>query len=188
MTLGAFPMWHDERKHLVEYGIARFMEGPIPVMAMTPVRIDEPLALVAIVCYFETQHLTLERHIRATLQSNKGKGFEQAVLLAITKLLRGGTKLNQVLEFDEPAPEWADWTAKIVTRVSSGDYVDFAILGRDSVVPSTGLAFYAETPGAVKCWLQGAGTDWCVPGDSMGPDLMAWLRLDDGSDGGKFLC
>jgi hypothetical protein len=147
---------------LHSYGIARFV-GEVDTSAV--VQVDEPLALVAIVRYFESQHLTLDRHIRATLQEVQGRGFEQSVLLAITKLLRGGRKLNEVFQFYETTPDWADCTAKIVARMPSGDCVDFGIIGEDSVSPST--------PEAVGCWLQG-GTGWCIPGNSMGPDLMAW--------------
>jgi hypothetical protein len=173
-------MWYYERQSLVEYGIARFVGNTPTSDDETPVQVDEPLALVALVRYFESRHLTLERHIRATMQDNKGLAFEESVLLAITKLLRGGRKLNQVFEFYKTTPDWSNHTAKVVTRMPSGDCVDFGIIGHDSVFPSTGLAFYARTPKAVKGWLEGGGAGWCIPGNSMGPDLMAWLRLDDG--------
>jgi hypothetical protein len=181
-SFGGYPKWSKEQQSLVEYGIARFVEGRTPVNINRSVQVDEPLALVAIVRYFESQHLTLGCHIRATLQDNR-----ESVLLAITKLMQGRRDLNQVFQFREPTPGWADYTAKIVTRISSGNYVDFDVIREGSVLRPIGLAVYAKTPEAVECWLQGGGAGWCIPEDSMGPELMAWLRLDDGSDDGRFL-
>jgi hypothetical protein len=189
-------MWYYERESLVEYGIARFIGGtamtnqsmptkveepmPVKVEEPMPVKVEEPLALVSIMRYFESRHLTLDGNIRARLQDNQGTAFEEAALLAITKLLRDGEELRNIFQFHERTPSWARCAGQIVTRTSSGDYKPFDIIDDKPVLPSTGVAFYAEYPEDVKWWLESGETGWCVPGNRMGPDLMTWLRLSNG--------
>lgn len=61
-------MWFLERESLVEYGLARFIGNEVTV--------EEPLALVSIVRYFESRHLTLSGNIRKRLQDDQGTAFE----------------------------------------------------------------------------------------------------------------
>jgi hypothetical protein len=173
MTRGYYPMWYLKHESLVEYGLARFIGSNVAV--------EEPLALVSIVRYFESQHLTLSGNIRKRLQNDKGTAFEELVLLAITKLLRDGRRLKDVFQFHNQTPGWACCTARVVTRTSSGDFKDFDIVdGRQPLLPSHGVAVYAKGPDDVKRWLESGQAGWCLPGTLMGPDLMAWLRLSNG--------
>lgn len=165
-------MWFLERESLVEYGLARFIGNEVTV--------EEPLALVSIVRYFESRHLTLSGNIRRRLQDDKGTAFEELVLLAVTKLLRDGQRLKDVFQFHHQTPSWARCTARIVTRTSSGDFEGFDIVDDKPLLPSHGVAFYAKGPDDVKRWLESGQAGWCVPGTLMGPDLMAWLRLSNG--------
>jgi len=165
-------MWFSEREKLVEYGLARFIGDNVAV--------EEPLALVSIVRYFESRHLTLSGNIRKRLQDDKGTAFEELVLLAVTKLLRDGQRLKDVFKFHNQTPSWARCTAQIVTRTSSGDFEEFDIVDGRPLLPSRGVAFYAKGPDDVKRWLESGQTGWCLPGTLMGPDLMAWLRLSNG--------
>lgn len=51
------------------------------------------------------------------------------------------------------------------------------ILNENSVLPSAGVTYYAESLNNVKDWIF---STWCILGQYMGPDLLVWLRLDDG--------
>lgn len=51
------------------------------------------------------------------------------------------------------------------------------ILNENSVLPSAGVTYYAESLNDVKDWIF---STWCILGWYMGPDLLAWLQLDDG--------
>ena len=76
ITRGEYPMWYTDRQDLVEYGFARFMnEGPAPTSELAttpPVIVEEPMALMGILRYFETESFTLDKDIRARMQSAKG--------------------------------------------------------------------------------------------------------------------
>lgn len=141
---------------------------------------QEPLPLISIIRYFGSHRRTLDHTLHKQFQDNQGVGFEETVLLAISKLLRNGKPLSEIFEFHPSTPGWAHSTAKIVTRTSSGDFVQFDLPDGESIAPSTGVAFHAETLDEVKNWLESGDTGWCIPGNLMGPDLMTWLRLSDG--------
>jgi len=77
-------MWWTDQEPLVEYGIARFVrEGE-----RWKITIEEPLALISIMRYFESNSHTLESHVRSRLQGAQGIALEEAVLLAMTRLLQ----------------------------------------------------------------------------------------------------
>ncbi|KAF8238002.1 hypothetical protein L208DRAFT_416279 [Tricholoma matsutake] len=167
-------MWYAERQDLIKFGLARFMgEGP-------DIIVEEPLALMSVLRYFETEGLTPDKFIRDRMQVNKGVAFEEAVLLACTRLFRQGARLDQVFRFHGETPPWARQSASIVTRGNGDTLQDFDIPNGDPVVPSNGIAFIADDPEDVKKWIKSMHTGWCLPGQNAGPDLMAWLRLSDG--------
>jgi hypothetical protein len=88
--------------------------------------------------------------------------------------------MTTIFRFEHPIPPWAHCSAQIVTRNSSGDFVDFDIITEQSVSPSASVAFHAEKPEDVEAWLESGQTGWCIPGPLMGPDLIARIRLSTG--------
>lgn len=84
-----------------------------------------------------------------------------------------------ILEFQNPVPGWANYKAQIVAR-SSNEFVDFDIITEQTDSPGTGIAINAQGVDKVKSWLERGEAGWCLPGDLMGPDLMAQVRLENG--------
>ena len=166
-------MWKEEWGTIVEYGLARFIEEKTAI-------VDEPLALLGVVCYFGKEGHTSSRIIWRAMQENKGKAFEDLLVVGITKLLRHKRVLNTCVEFHPPIPDWATCTAQIVARNSSGDFEPFDTIDDQPSVASHAVAFRAEEPGDVKRWLETGQAGWCIPATSMGPDLMTRLQLDNG--------
>src|ERR1700722_4863483 len=84
MTRGYFPGTYDERKQLVEYGLAHFIDDKNSAV------VREPLALVSIARHFEQRGFTMYSGIRdrvqGTGQASKGEGFEEVVMLALMQL------------------------------------------------------------------------------------------------------
>jgi hypothetical protein len=173
VTRGEYPMWYYKHAQLVEYGLARFTDDKVTI--------EEPLALVSIMRFFDACDKTLEDNIERRLQDNKGTAFEEVILVAITKLLQNKRKLNDIFEFHGEDPAWASRTAQIVARTRSRDFHPFDLVTGQPVRPSTGVAFCAQNPEDVRQWVTGEReAGWCVPGELMGPDIMTWLQLDDG--------
>jgi len=183
ITRGVPLAWSAEPRHavLVEYGVARFTDTNGGV---DPVRVEEPLALIGILRHLEQLSHTLEWDIKSHFQVNAGFWFEEAVLLTVTRLLETPAKLSNIFHFHGPTPEWADNSVKIVTRPPHADPSPFSI--DYPFDPTSIVACNAKNPEAVADWLREGEGAWCIPGTSMGPDLIARLELD-GVDGGKQL-
>jgi hypothetical protein len=76
-------------------------------------------------------------------------------------------------------PDWAHQRAYIVSR--KGQELEISdIINENPVLPSAGVAYYAKNLNDVKDWIISKRSTWCIPGRYMGPDLMVWLRLEDG--------
>ena len=159
---------------LVEFGLARFQTAD-------EIQITEPLTLISIIRYLESKGKTLGHNIRTHFQveSTKGLAFEEAVLWAMTQLLQNGRSLVDILEFEGTIPGWAHCTAQIVAR-SSDQFVDFNFITNHSISPTASVTCSAKGVDEVKSWLKTGGAGWCVPGNLMGPDLMARVRLSNG--------
>jgi len=68
--------WWTQQKPLVEYGLARFVwQKPTE----PKISIEEPLALISIMRYFESNSRTFETHIRRLLQDAQGIALEEAL-------------------------------------------------------------------------------------------------------------
>jgi hypothetical protein len=78
---------------LVEYGIARF----VLTSSRPRVTVEEPLALASIIRYFESNSHTLDDNVRRRLQDNNGTTFEEAVHLAMARLLQNPRELSSIL-------------------------------------------------------------------------------------------
>ena len=173
VTRGVYPIWYGEHEELVEYGLARFKSN-----SMT---IEEPLALVGIIRFFDSHDITIQGNILRRLQDNKGEAFEEFTLLAITNLLQGTRTLGDTFEFYGGNPTWAHCKGQVVAQAAPGEFRPFDIVTHAPTILSTGVAFCAKTPKDLKAWITGdhqAG--WCVPGEDMGPDIMTWVQLEDG--------
>ena len=135
-------------------------------MANKKITVEEPLALISIMRYFESNFHRLEASVRDRLQDNKWTEFEEAVLLVLTRLLQNERRLGNIFQFHGESPPWAHCTAQIVARKSSGDYEAFAI--DRPFIPTATFAFSASTPQDVEHWLQSGEAGWCIPGSSWG--------------------
>ena len=177
MTRGCLLPWWIDHKPLVGYGIGRFLKKG----SEHEVAVEEPLAIISIIQYFRSKGHTLEGSIRDRLQDKQGMALEEAVLLALTRLLQGKRMLKSIFEFCRPSPPWARCEAQIVARGTSGKFQPFSIDDPSSI--SSALACNAQTMEDVAHWLREGKEAWCIPGNLMGPDLMARVKLDNG----KFL-
>lgn len=161
--------WSEEHSALVEYGIGRFVDQH------NKVKIEEPLVLVAVTRFFQTIANTPLQDVRMHLQLNQGQAFEEIVLLTMTKMFETPIKLSDIVEFHGVKPPWADDLARIVCP-NSPDLSPYSIdkfSDPDSILP-----WGAKDPVAVTRWLKDGQAGWCIPGNMMGPDLMACLLIN----------
>ena len=172
-TRGADPCWsRSQHQPLVEYGVARFIPQG------TSIKVEEPLALLGITRFFETNYRDLGSSISRRFDDNKGTAFEEIVLLVMTSLLQNQRNLSDIVMFHNDPPPWAHRTAQIVARNASGVFEPFS-LERPMDLASR-YAFSADGPKDVKQWLENGVSGWCLPGRYMGPDLLARLKFSNG--------
>jgi hypothetical protein len=141
--------------------------------------VEEPIALMSILRYFEKEGYTFDNDVRERMQSAKGQAFEEAVLLSCTKLFRQGAHLDQVFQFHGTTSEWACQTASIVTKLN-GTYKAFDIPNENPEVISASMPYITQDLKDVEHWMKSVHAGWCLLGPFMGPDLMAQLRLNYG--------
>ena len=180
MLRGDHPRWSGPWTSIVQHGLAQFV---VENGSSLSVQIKEPLTLVSIMRYLDSQRHTLGRFIydgirQGLHESRKGIPLEQAVLIAITRLLRDGKKaLKDVFQFHGSAPSWAERPAQLVAQVSTGNYQPFDLITGDPPRVCDRVSCRAMQPEDVRKWLADGGAGWCIPGEKMGPDLMTWVRL-----------
>lgn len=173
ITRGEAPTFWIEHATLVQSGIAYFVDS-----TGRQIKIEEPLALIGIQRHFNSISRSIDETVRLHLNpSSQGLAFEEAVLLAVTRLLPD--KLSHIFEFHGETPQWADCSAHIVTsNPPDGRPLAFSI--DDPFDPASIVAFSAKCPEDVVRWLLFGKEGWCIPCREMGPDLMTRLRLDNG--------
>jgi hypothetical protein len=172
ITRGEPLSWWFDRAALVQYGIAHF------VHTGKEIKIEEPLALVGILQYFDSTSRTIEENIRTNFQLDRGLWFEEAVLLTVTRLLTKPAKLSNIFEFHGKIPKWAHFSARIVTQHAYDGPLPFSI--DHPFDPTSIVAYSAKDPEDVEHWLKNGEEGWCIPCKAMGPDLIARLELDNG--------
>jgi hypothetical protein len=170
LLCGKQPTWLTGHENLVEYGVARFTR----VGEKTGITIEEPVALMNIIRRFESVGYSLTNHVRKCSRNDKGTALEEAVILALTRLLQNNRLLRYILTFYGNSP-WGRLTAQIVMRESSSSFEDFP-----PDLLHTNPIFYAKRPVDVRDWIESRKEAYCVPGTLMGPDLITRIRLSNG--------
>ncbi|KAG8815651.1 hypothetical protein FRC18_001409 [Serendipita sp. 400] len=158
---------YERHRYLIEYGLARFTRTG-------EIGIQEPLALVSILQYFQNNDYSLSKYLRTHLQFSRGNAFESIVLFALTELFLRHQRLGDVFAFHDDSCELARSEGSIVRRTSYGDFVP---LGSIPSSPPIQLVTKAGNIREVTSWIQNGTTGWCIPPDYMGPDLLTWIQL-----------
>ena len=135
ITRGEPLMWWSQQESLVEYGLARFVGSTNRLSAQ--ITVEEPLALITVMNYLESNPHGLLNNVNQRFQENKGMAFEEVVLLVVTIL-------KDTFELHGQPPSWVERSAQIVARTSGGDYEAFAI--DRPVNPGSTFAFGAKGP------------------------------------------
>ncbi|CAG7849790.1 SubName: Full=Uncharacterized protein {ECO:0000313/EMBL:CCA72955.1} [Serendipita indica DSM 11827] len=179
LTLGKPLIMDDDKKPLVECGLGRFISTKQIDDSQRLVSIGEPLALVSI-CRHIMDGPSLSSLIRIHLELNPGKGFEVLVMVALTQLLQNQFSMENLFDFHQERPQWSSLTAQILLQ-TAGVHTDYDSILHDRIFNDQGLPFEAKTPEDVINWLtMDTSPAWCIPDQSMGPDLMTRVKLSNG--------
>jgi hypothetical protein len=177
MTQGEWPISSSTWKELVARGIARYRGDDDG-------RIDEPLALKSLLSWLLRQKKSLEKDIWDHFDFDRGAAWERALVVCLTRLLKTPTRLDHIMQFKYPTPlhnskaPLNEREARLIVGYDGSDYN--TDIGGPSMW-SLDVVLKATTPESVRQWLECGKEPWCRPPNAMGPDLLCWLKLDDGS-------
>jgi len=163
---------------MVEYGVSRFKTR----VAQT----DEPLAILALLTYFEEKQSLETYLIRALNTSNaahRGIAFEAFGAYILALKFSEPRRLSEVFEFEEGGkkvnPALKDEIGQLVTLEKVGNKFEVTPLAIKSKHRSCHLLGYSPSTAADTLeWLQDPeGTAFCFPANDVGPDLIFVLKL-----------
>jgi len=163
---------------MVEFGVSRFKKE----VAQT----DEPLAILALVTFFDKENLTLAKYLTRGLSTSdaasRGIVFEAFGAYLLARAFSVPTRLSKVFEFGggKKANEaLQDEFAELVTLEKVGDNVRLTPLQITGNLRSSHVL--GRSPSTVDNtfeWLQNPeGSAFCFPANTVGPDLIFVLRL-----------
>ena len=163
---------------MVEFGLSRFKKQA----AQT----DEPLAILALVTFFEREKLTLARYLTRNLDTSdvgfRGIAFEAFGAYHLARAFDVPRLLSEVFEFvggKRANERLQDEAAKLVTLEKVGDEFQTTPLQIKTRCRSSHVL--GRSPSMVDDtleWLQNPrGSAFCFPANTIGPDLIFVLRL-----------
>jgi hypothetical protein len=178
----------DPPKQMVQLGFARFLE--------TTVRIDEKLALLSLAQWLESQKgFTLQAYLENNLGyplvvQGRGTAFEDIVTYYLYITFQKPTRLDKILDFVKPAPEWSTQEAHLVTFTkgasgelewSEGSLPDHRSQAISRMAVDTVKKVDGRAREFVLEWLNDQQyVPILLPDNHMGPDQSALLKLQDG--------
>jgi hypothetical protein len=168
-----------ENDEAVERGFARFKDKQTVV--------DEPLAILALQNYFNrnttwTMDYFMRESLTTAIPAARGVAFEHFCVYHLLHAFRTPRQLSEVFEFltDNPIQHM---TAEVVTIVKSADATRLFPLDIDSDVrPNYILGCSAATePQSLSSLQSPEGIAFCFLAKTIGPDVVLFLKLLDGS-------
>ncbi|KAF8824265.1 hypothetical protein HHX47_DHR8000474 [Lentinula edodes] len=175
----------DERAY-IELGLARISGYD----GQKSVKIDEPLVLLACSVWFNEQrphtvYKTLADQIDHHYPSSGRNGFEEFMSYYLLQIFRKPIKLNEVFDFEGGDDKGlGDREGQLVTlhldesqRLVEGKVS--LVKGDSTLFGPIGLGIGTRDHFALNEWLSlKRRTTFCFPMNSMGPDIMCFLKLE----------
>ena len=164
---------------MVEFGVSRFKKQAVQT--------DEPLAILALVTFFQEKEQTLARYLTCGLNTSdaasRGITFEAFGAYLLARAFSVPTRLSEVFEFVEGGKKvneaLQDEFAELVTLEKIDDKFQTTSLQIQSNLRSSHiLGCSPSTVDDTLKWLQNPeGSAFCFPANAVGPDLIFVLRL-----------
>ncbi|KAL5521780.1 hypothetical protein ACEPAF_2528 [Sanghuangporus sanghuang] len=172
----------EEHKDLVELGFARFIDS-----GGKDAYVDEPIVLLAAARHFDTVGVPLDRHAWRTMDSatrseNKGYSYEVSLAYYLACAFDDQTNLCEIFNFGKDVPTWAEHPAELVSVVLTDEGLEANRFHLLNYLGSTS-AIGVNCPDLQKTmqWLENPTSVMCFPDNNMGPDIICFIRLLDGT-------
>jgi hypothetical protein len=171
---------------LVEAGFARYRSSDC-----TSPRISEPLVLLTATRYLDEDERgpsdNLWQHVIRHIGSNTGSkhnGFENYLAFLLAHAFAKPTPLKDVFDFPNlSVPAWAEQSARLVVLSRDTESEELSAYEFDwpsFAVPSGQFGRSFDKLGTLEWLKQHHQTAFCFPDNTMGPDIMFVLQLENG--------
>jgi hypothetical protein len=174
----------DSEKEWIELGFARFRTRPQDPCGEQIV-VDEPLIILAAAQYLNA-HTTfgLHNHVLNKLNHAAGRGthFEEFLAVYFAQAFGPTVCLCDLFYFGNDVPIWAE--SEGVELVAASRDRSFHITRHfcgDPVGTSSSLCCDLQHAADTVEWFRNPNTVLCFPDIHLGPDIVFFLRLSDGS-------
>ncbi|KAL5476986.1 hypothetical protein ACEPAI_3172 [Sanghuangporus weigelae] len=173
----------EEHKDLVELGFARFTDP-----GGKDAYVDEPIVLLAAARQFDTAGVPLDRHTWRTMDSatrgeNKGHSYEKSIAYYLACAFDDQTNLCEIFNFGKDVPKWAERPAELISVVLTDEGPAEANRFHLPDYLGSTSAIGVNCPDSKKTmqWLENPTSVMCFPDNNMGPDIICFIRLLDGT-------
>ncbi|KAK6971483.1 hypothetical protein R3P38DRAFT_721836 [Favolaschia claudopus] len=181
------PPFTDDMIEIVSSNFGRFVDG-----GMEDIVFDEPISLVgATVWMTETpaegsreRGVPFDNYLLCLRQSppSSSKAFAACLAFHFSRAFASNPTLSEIFTFADPVPAWAEQSAELVELHGRPGELRYSVASGDD---STGvLATSASSLNDVVSWLEHSNperTPFCVPQNPASPDLIFYIKLEDGS-------
>ncbi|KAK7044928.1 hypothetical protein R3P38DRAFT_2609283, partial [Favolaschia claudopus] len=181
------PLFKKDMIGIVSSGFGRFVDG-----AMENIAFDESIPIVGSTVWMTEQptRSTSERgkpfdsYLKCIKQypPASSKAFASCLAFHFSRAFASNPTLSEIFTFADPVPVWAKQSAELVELHGRPGELRYSVASGDN---STGvLATSASSLDDLVSWLEHSNPDrtpFCVPQNPASPDLVFYLKLEDGS-------
>ncbi|KAK7044927.1 hypothetical protein R3P38DRAFT_2766480 [Favolaschia claudopus] len=181
------PLFTPGMIEIVSSNFGRFVDG-----GMKDIVFDEPIALVGATVWMTEMPAEESRergmpfadYLLCVQQSppSSSKAFAACLAFYFSRAFASNPTLSEIFTFADPVPAWAAQSAKLVELHGQPGELRYSVASGDSL---TGvLATSASSLDDVVSWLEHTNPDrtpFCLPQNATSPDLVFYLKLQDGS-------
>ncbi|KAK7044912.1 hypothetical protein R3P38DRAFT_182479 [Favolaschia claudopus] len=172
---------------LVSSGFGRFADG-----AMENIALDESIALVGATVWMTEQPtrsstergMPVDNYLKCIRHypPSSSKAFAACLAFYFSRAFASNPTLSEIFTFADPVPAWAEQSAELVELHGRPGELRYSVAASDN--PTGVLATSASSLDDIVSWLEHTNPDrtpFCVPQAAASPDLVFYLKLQDGS-------
>ncbi|KAK6992726.1 hypothetical protein R3P38DRAFT_2568906 [Favolaschia claudopus] len=172
---------------IVSSNFGRFVDE-----GMEDIAFDEPISLVGATVWMtempaeelRERGMPFDNYLLCLRQSppSSSKAFAACLSFYFSRAFASNPTLSEIFTFADPVPAWATQSAELVELHGRPGELRYSVASSDN--PTGVLATIASSLDNMVSWLEHSNPDrtpFCVPQNAASPDLIFYLKLQDGS-------
>ncbi|KAK6992722.1 hypothetical protein R3P38DRAFT_2657436, partial [Favolaschia claudopus] len=183
------PLFTHGMIEIVSSNFGRFVDG-----GMRDIVFDEPIALVGATVWMTEMPAEESRergmpfadYLLCVQQSppSSSKAFAACLAFYFSRAFASNPTLSDIFTLADPVPAWAKQSAELVELHGRPGELRYSWAPRRAEAPRSGRGLGASSLDDVVSWVEHTNPDrtpFCLPQIATSPDLIFYLKLEDGS-------